>query len=243
MTDRAESVSERIDRNSLAFWFPPLEAAGLKVPKTRIVETDCDLLALLDGETPPGWAQFVADMENAAKDIGYPCFLRTGHGSGKHQWDRTCNVRHFNDLVPHISALVEWSALVDLMSLPTNVWAVREFIPTAPLCICEAYGNFPVVREFRLFVRDDKVEHTQPYWPPDAVEVGRPDAQDWAERLAAASKATQLEYAGMLWTALAAVDAVGGGFWSVDLLQGADGDWWLTDMAEGDRSFRWEPVA
>lgn len=229
------------DRNDLAFWFPKVEAAGLRVPRTVIVQTEADLSLLLDGETPDGFARFAVDLEDAAREIGYPCFLRTGHGSGKHEWDRTCNVRHFNDLIPHVAALVEWSHLVDLMGLPTNVWAVREMIPTAPLFTCAGYRGFPVTREFRMFVRDGKVEHTQPYWPPDAVANGRPDVDDWADRLERASRATTAEYAGMMWTALAAAEAAGGGYWSVDLLQDDAGEWWLTDMAEGARSFRWEP--
>lgn len=227
------------DRNDLAFWFPKIEAAGIKVPRTHIVTAECDLTSLLDGETPEGWARFIVALTNAARDIGYPCFLRTGHGSGKHDWDRTCNVRHFNDLAHHVAALVEWSHVVDMMGLPHETWAVREMIPTRPLFVCSAFGNFPVTREFRLFVRDGEVVHTQPYWPPDAVAEGHPDVDDWAARLARAARATTVEYAQLIWMALAASEAVGGGYWSVDLLEDRDGEWWLTDMAEGERSFRW----
>jgi hypothetical protein len=40
--------------------------------------------------------------------------------------------------------------------------------------------------------------------------------------------------------AIEAVEAVGGGYWSVDFLRDRDGKAWLTDMAEGERSFRYE---
>lgn len=227
------------DRNSLAFWFPRIDAAELPVPETRIVRSP-DLVGLLDGTTPEGYARFVVDLTEAAQEIGYPCFLRTGHGSGKHSWDRTCYVRHYNDLVPHVAALVEWSALVDLMGLPTNVWAVRKLIPTAPLFYCNGYGGFPVVREFRFFVRDGEVEHWQPYWPADAVLQGRPSVPDWRTRLARGSELIVSEREHLEAIAVQAAGAVGGGYWSVDLLEDVSGAWWLTDMAEGDRSFRWD---
>lgn len=229
------------DRNSLAHWFPPVEAAGLPVPRTRIVETPYDLTNLLDGEMPFGFSFLVEDLRSAGDELGWPAFLRTGHGSGKHQWRKTCFVPSPGDVGRHVAALVEWSHAVDLRGLPTNVWAIRELIPTAPLFVCEGYGGLPVVREFRLFVHDDQLEHRQPYWPSDAVERGQPDAADWRARLAAASAIGEQEVAHLRALALAAVGAVGGGYWSVDLLQGRSGKWWLTDMAEGECSFRWEP--
>lgn len=226
------------DRNSLAWWFPKIEAAGLPVPSTRIVETDVELLALLDGHEPEGFQRFISDLQAAAMQVGgYPFFLRTGHGSGKHDWRETCFVE--GALEAHVVALVEWSALADIMGLPTDVWVARALIPTAPLFRCRRYGDFPVTREFRLFVRDNHVEHIQPYWPREAVEQGDPDDPDWESKLAFASKTDDTFALDPL--ASAACEAVGGGFWSVDFLQDREGRWWLTDMADGDRSFRYDP--
>jgi hypothetical protein len=231
-----------VDRNSLAYWFPPLEAAGLPVPRTEIVRYDGgDLLDMLDGMEPFGWDDLVARIRGAGDRIGWPVFLRTGHGSGKHEWARCCYLADPDDLGEHVFALVEWSHLVDMFGLPTNVWAVREMIPTAPLFTCNGFDGFPVVREFRLFVRDGDVEHIQPYWPPDAVELGGPDDPGWRAKLAGASRLSAATGDHLAAVARAAVAALGGGFWSVDLLEDRDGDWWLTDMAEGERSFRWEP--
>jgi hypothetical protein len=227
------------DRNSIAFWFPKLEEAGLPVPKTIIVETDVELSYLLDGQTPSGFDTFLASLEVACDAMGYPCFLRTGHGSGKHQWDETCHVPSADTLGHRVGALVEWSALSGIMGLPTNVWAVREMIPTTPLFRLLAYRNFPLVREFRLFVRDGKVDHVQPYWPYDAVLAGVPDRTGWEQLLERASRLTTSEESRLKTLAVRACSAVGGGYWSVDLLQAADGSWRLTDMALGDESFRY----
>jgi hypothetical protein len=235
-----------LDRNDLAFWFPPIRDAGLPVPRTEIVSTDVELDHLLDGVEPRGFDEFLHSLQTAVQAIGGgdPVFLRTGHGSGKHSWARTCFLEDPEALAEHVGALVEWSAMAGIFGLPTSTWAVRELIPTAPICRCEAYGGMPVVREFRYFVRvlpslRTSIEHAQPYWPPAAVEEGHPDVEDWRERLAGISRI------GLDWRALAdlaheAARAVGGGFWSVDFLQGADGKWRLTDMADGDDSFRYE---
>jgi hypothetical protein len=234
-------MSDRVDRNDLAYWFPLIEAAGLPIPRTAIVHTDADLTSLLDGETPDGFEQLIAELASAGDNLGWPCFLRTGHGSGKHEWASTCYVPHHRALPRHVGALVEWSHLVDLMGLPTSTWAVRELLETRPLFTCAGYGGFPVVREFRVFVRDDTIEHLQPYWPEDAVEQGHPDLMDWRVLLAEASAPTTRERLLLKLLAQRACYAVGGGYWSVDMLEDRHHAWWVIDMADGDRSFRWDP--
>lgn len=229
------------DRNDLAYWFPLIKDAGLPVPRTVIVPTDADLTGLLDGATPDGFADLVASLTAAGDNLGWPCFLRTGHGSGKHDWAHTCYVSARRAVAPHVAALVEWSHMVDLMGLPTSTWVIRELLDTQPLFTCAGYGGFPVTREFRLFVRDRDVVHIQPYWPPDAVGQGRPDRRDWQALLEWASELDHDERLELNGLALRASEALGGGYWSVDLLQDRDGAWWLTDMADGDQSFQWSP--
>jgi hypothetical protein len=227
--------------NSIAEWLPLLEAAGLPVPRTVIVRASGDLLPLLDGHLPEGWDDLVGELRAAGEGLGWPCFLRTGHGSGKHDWSRTCFVSTPEALPSHVAALVEWSVIADLAGLPTDAWALREMIDTRPICRCSRYGGMPVVREFRIFVRDGSVEHVQPYWPPEAVAQGAPDSEGWKEALADMSRLEPATRSLLSSLALRANEAVGGGHWSVDFLQDRSGDWHLTDMAEGDRSFRWEP--
>jgi hypothetical protein len=228
------------DRNGIAYWQPRLEAAGLPTPETVIAEAPGELTGLLEGELPDGWHQLVAALHAGGDRVGWPAFLRAGHTSGKHQWRETCHVPGPEHLERHIAAIVEASALAGFFGLPTHEWAIRRLLAVEPICRCDAYRGMPVVREFRLFV-DGDVTHTQPYWPPDAVERGNPDADDWRPRLAAISTLTDDERRVLRGIALDAWDAVGRGHWSVDLLQDADGGWWLTDMADGDQSYRWEP--
>lgn len=241
--DRQSSV----DRNSIAFWFPKVQAAGIRVPQTALLHSP-DLTALLDGPsamdrlTRHGHQALIEAIQAAGDQLGWPCFLRTGHGSGKHEWRHCCYLADPAHIGQHVYNLVEWSHLVDMMGLSTDVWAVRELIPTAPLFVCEGFAGFPVTREFRVFVLDGGFEHVQPYWPPDSVAQGRPEDPSWRALLDAASRLKEDEMYELSDIAEEAGRAVGGGYWSVDLLQDQDGEWWLTDMAEGDRSFRWEPT-
>lgn len=227
------------DRNCLSYWFPPLRPAGLRVPDTEIITTEVELLHLLDGVTPEGFYAFVDELRTAVAKVGEPCFLRTGHGSGKHEWTDTCFVTSRERVDVNVARLVEWSALAHIAGLPTGVWAVRRLIPVAPLFM--AFRGMPIGREFRVFIRGDEIEHVQPYWPPDAIE--NPHRSDWRERLDAASVLSHEDADQICFMAGAAAGAINDdGHWSVDLLQDAGGDWWLTDMADGDMSFRWDPA-
>src|ERR1700732_2050356 len=96
------------DKNCLSYWFPILEKGGIPVPKTQIIDTQVRLSELLDGKTPKGWKGFIAGLQLAIKEIGLPCFLRTGQGSGKHQWKDTCFIDASSNISHHIGRLVEW---------------------------------------------------------------------------------------------------------------------------------------
>lgn len=76
-------------------------------------------------------------------------------------------------------------------------------------------------------------------WETDcAVLQGRPDHSRWRDILRDVSALSKTEALELQMHAQAANGAVGGGFWSVDLLQDRLGKWWVTDMADGDRSYR-----
>lgn len=139
----------------LAAWFPLLEAAGIPVPRTRLISTDAELVNLLDGLPVPGFEDLIQEVREAADEMGYPCFLRTGHGSGKHQFTDTCFLGSPEDVAPHVVALVDWSFSVDFFGLPTHTWVVREMLPVqAPLV---AFKGMPVAKERRYFIDNGAV--------------------------------------------------------------------------------------
>lgn len=100
-----------IDKNCLSYWFPKLAATGIRVPKTTILYAhykDGDGLRRhvefergLDGLDVPGLDEFVAMVRTEADEIGYPCFLRSGLTSGKHNWENLLCDRSRSDRLSH----------------------------------------------------------------------------------------------------------------------------------------------
>jgi len=240
------------DRTCLSYWFPILQKAGLPVPRTEIVRTECRLWEILDGQMPEGWKEFLAELRTAVDKIGVPAFLRTGQTSGKHRWKRTCFLTDAAKLQDHVADLIEFSALADFMGLATDVWAVREMLPTEPLCVLPAYGEFPLVKEVRCFVRGGEVVCWHNYWPEKAIYEGflrrgrslNSEGRSLPQNYADIVRATHdLNTKSFLPLAKRVAEAFAGdGAWSVDLLPTKDGRWFwfVTDMAEASKSFHWE---
>jgi len=253
----------REDRTCLSYWFPKIEAAGLPVPKTKIVsftdyETSHGLGRIIDGEFPDeAGAAFLSRLSNAVCEIGFPCFLRTGMTSGKHQWKDTCYLESPDDLFQHVGNLIEFSELADMIGPPWNVWVVRELLPTKPVCTLPRYGDMPLCREFRCFVDGGELICIHPYWPKNAVEEGFPyrratkehvddvwsisrerelpaDFDAIYERVRILGENEQAEVGHLATRAGVTV----GGRWSVDILDTKFG-WYVTDMAEMNRSYHW----
>lgn len=191
----------------------------------------------IDGKSASGEDTFLMALRHAAAvDIGLPCFLRTGHTSGKHSWRETCYVTDAVSIDLHVARLVEES-MMGFPSLPTEVWAVRELIDTVPLF--HAFNGMPITREFRYFSDGSEVSHRQAYWPPDAIV--NPDQADWREALERAAFCPPPLDRDLTELAMRAASVQNGGEWSVDMLYGSRGDWFITDMARAEDSFRWEP--
>ncbi len=233
------------DRNDLAYWFPRLQLAGVPVPRTTIVTTQLPLLHLLDWNESPelplaAYKAFLDELDSAARDLGeYPVFLRTGHGSGKHEWRYTCHLRAAGDLAAHVAALVEWSACADILGLPTSTWAVREFLRLrAPLT---AFHGMPVAREFRCFIANGRLQCRHFYWPEQAIAYAAlpPSRMDWRAVLRRMSQLRTSEARQLDEIATAVGERFAGENWSVDIAQREDGSWVVIDMAEAERSWHW----
>jgi hypothetical protein len=242
------------NRNCLSYWFPRLEASRVLVPRTIVIRWPFDLTPLLDGKQPEKFDSLCDMLLEAADALGWPAFLRTGQGSGKHHWKNTCYLtQHGTSIEKHVGQLVEWSHTVDFFGLPHDVWCVREMLPVKPICTLPAYGGFPLVREARCFIAGGKVVCKHPYWPEGALREGFPikadsDADGLTEAFeheVSANFADLVQQAhGLPWDAITPVVAkvaeafAGDGAWSVDLLE-TDRGWIVTDMAEAARSFHW----
>lgn len=260
------------DFNCLSYWFAHLEQVeGLLLPETRIVHAadPGGLLGVVDGGGLQPAEELAKAIGAQAADIGYPCFLRTGHLSAKHDWRQTCWVESPEHLVPHIVRLVEASQCASIMGLPVDVWVVRKPIETKP--IGRSKNGMPMGIERRYFIADGQVVCHHPYWPPEAVvqyaaelEGCKPqdvrqlrmslvmdedqDLRQMAansplraamERLTNESQAEVEELTGFSQRVAEWFD----GAWSVDWLQDADGCWWAIDMALAENSWHYPGCA
>lgn len=233
-------MSANVDRTALSHWFPVVYGAGLPVPNTIIVDMPKDAyeaaIASFDGEERGDMTAFATSVDEAAREVGYPAFLRTDHTSGKHGWADNCHLPDAASIPSRVMGIVEYSEMAGFMGLPWGRWAVREMLPTKPVGVCEYFGHMPICREFRFFVQDGDVVCRHPYWPLEALEQGGaiyPGDFDYD----AFCRLSDEEDAELTRIAQIAGKELGGA-WSVDLLETERG-WFLTDMAEAHKSFHW----
>jgi hypothetical protein len=213
------------DKNCLSYWFPRLAQVYVGYPRTEIVPRPS-----------------VSEIREAALRISAtgPWFLRTGHISGKHQWKDTCDLRDLSKLQQHIDKLAELSEMADLLGLPSDVWVVRERLPVQPIAYLPLYGDMPLVKEMRAFIRGGKIQCLHPYWPENAIAQGLPPDQRYKAPDLFQKLTPSISEAAMVQITL---ERVARAFpeqhgWSVDLL-GTRFGWYVTDMAVADRSFHY----
>ena len=224
------------DKTCMSYWFPKIEAAGLPVPQTTMLnmpeEALRDVWRAFDNEEMIGDAQlFFKEVEAIAWKIGFPVFLRSGQTSGKHEWSNTCFVCNIPSIKEHIINILYFSACIGMPD--TLVWAIREMLLIQPIGICLGYHGMPVNREFRYFVDGSKILCLHPYWPRHALEIGKCSITDEQYISLCAPPPPEVD------SIARAAGRTLGGKWSVDMLETANG-WYLTDMAEAHKSFHWK---
>ena len=222
-------------KSCITHWLPLLLKSGVPTPRTEIVETDCELIHLLDGQAPDDFPDFIAALKDACEKVpGPPWFLRTGHTSGKHNWYDTCYLENIESLGQHVYYLEEYSACAGIMGLPTNVWAVREFLKLD--VGFRAFRGFPVNRERRYFVEDGEVVCSHPYWPPDSIIT--PSTEGWKTILDELNSDTENDEK-ILRALTLQVARHFEGAWSLDWARDVEGKWWAIDMAPAGISWHW----
>ncbi len=188
--DFRKQFTERCKPNCITIWFPALLELGVNVPRTEIVELPVDLIYWAYGEPDIRLDECIESITVACDKIGYPCFLRSGQTSGKHDWKKSCFVPSREVIRDHVYRIVEYGAMAD--DLPSTMFAARELIPTSPI-FTAFYGEMPVTREFRFFVNEGCVVHIQPYWPEHAIEENYEGDEDWRPLLRAMNHITTSE--------------------------------------------------
>lgn len=244
------------DLNCISFWYPCLLSAGIPMPKTEIVEapewrTEAEsfLMWLIDdGADTPATDRLVSNIAAACKRVAPsgPYFLRSGHFSGKHEWERTCYLPDYLSatIADHVKAIAYLGELVSFIGFPWDVWVVREMLNVRAddvAFFAVEYENMPVRREYRAFVDSmGVVRCVHPYWPADALKKSCAVAGNAAE-LERINGAIDFHGPVMLLAekagrALARTHESG---WSVDILRDEKGVWMVTDCAVARDSFHW----
>lgn len=240
---------ERREENSMCWWWPRIKHTAVLKPATEIIDAGDELLEFFwvlmgcfEGEAKgdtvaepqePAWMD---DVLVAADALGYPVFMRTDLASGKHDWKSTCFVPDRNAVHRNFFSLIEENVNADIVGLPCRALVIREYIEPAAT-FTAFWGEMPVGRERRYFVRDGIVECHHPYWPEEAIH--NPSRDDWREQLALLNRESEDEKAFLADCAEQLAQCLPG-YWSLDFMQGADGKWWFIDAALGNDS--WHPV-
>ena len=238
---RRESRQRALADPASAFWWWP-RVVNLEIPQPRTImlETGFDsLMTFADHKT----ANHIPESAyEAARDIGYPLFLRTDLASAKHDWRNSCLVERESDLAEHMAAVAYFNFMVGL--LPRG-WMFRELLPLEH--DFEVFEFMPCSTEWRVFVDYGSVLCSHPYWEAETIlewyngdiqtyEQYRPFAvppDGWEDMLSRRYGVMPTE----IKRAAALVGLILGGSWSVDMAKHEDGTWFLTDMAPSAQSY------
>lgn len=225
--------------NSLLYWFPKIQKLGIPYPKTvmqKITKNTWELAPFIDGDHTP-LKDDLSGLHKAAREIGYPLFMRTDECSNKHDWAKTCYVHSDQYLENNIANLIEFSYIADMFGLPIRAFVFRKFIEMKTIFL--AFDGMPVNPEYRFFIKNGKVICHHWYWIKEAIRKGPNKVNllhNWEELLDQSRKDSE-KYLPLLKDYAQRVADEFDGFWSVDFCQGADNWWYLIDMAKGSVSY------
>lgn len=221
-------------KNCISHWHQVVSRV-IRTPVTRIVRLQSQL-------EPPGHGspisqsvaegQLVSLLTPAIEDVGgLPCVLRSGHAAAKHSWKLTALIEDEGQLLPNALRIAEYCRN-RTHPLPTDVWSVRQLVPTRPLC--KAYCGLPVCPEWRILVRGEEVVSRICKWTREEIQAGSPVSNEWIEKFDDYFGRPEIE---MLWADRAAQAAglalLRNGdserIWAIDVIQDHWTVWWVLD--------------
>lgn len=238
MKDSLDWIMKRSDlykESSMLNWYPKISKLDIPQPQTYMIKIPYKhFIDMLDGKQLPD--KYVTEIEQAYQILGAPLFLRTDNSSQKHEWKNTCYVKDGDDLESHIHALADSNGACDLVD---NAIILREYIEMYSL-FTAFWGDFPVSREMRNFIRDGKVQCKHWYWFDEVIKKqGRPKDPDWEKKLKILNTMSDESEKQIDKYLELICKEFPEGYWSVDFCQGKDGKWYLIDMARGEVSFHY----
>jgi len=225
-----------MNQNSMFYWWPKVKNLSIPQPQTIMVEIPDLNLNVLDGKPDQNYSNFLVAVEGAAKQIGFPCFIRGDQCSNKHDWKESCYVPDKKSVRSHVRNIIEFTYMVDMLGeMDFKGVAVRELLDLVQ-AFKAFWGKMPVCCERRYFAKDGKVVCWHPYWPPMSIKM--PSIKNWQQALARLQTASTFEIE-LLTEHAETISKEVGGYWSIDFCKTKTGKWYLTDMATADTSFHW----
>jgi hypothetical protein len=230
--EREESCKN--NKSCLSYWFPIVsKIEGIKTPKTFLYPIHFEeQLTLLDQPPSSRTKEVIESIKKQANKLGFPVFIKNSLFSGKHDWLMTCFVNSEDKLLSHFKKITNFAYGVGCAE--SMFWILREYIN--PKYTFTAHNGMPVTKERRYFVENGKVVFHHPYWVPNSVD--NPSSPNWESELEAINLES-LEEISLLKALTEKVGIALGDSWSVDWMQSDSGEWFLIDMAESNKSFKW----
>lgn len=250
------ALKNSTDKNHFSYWFDKLVSSHdktynnahavfpspFKIPKSRVVSLNEKLFdgMLVEGEIDAEIRAGVIELfKPVLLEMGMPLFMKGAFTSNKfHFWN--CVVDELDTLPDKLHSLIYGTALHGAPL--SNDFIIREMIPTDS--DAHIYDGMPLVFEFRSFIDLDSKEmiKTIKYWPDSMDErLWIDDKVQWLvfkqrrdEYNAWVPKVHQMMAKYL--NAGGFDDLMGTGKWSVDTMMDANGDFWIIDMAEAEKS-------
>lgn len=220
------------EKNTMFYWYPIVQKCGILSPKTVLFPFKGKLeYKIFDGKKSKEFDAFVKQLEAEADKIGYPLFMRTDETSNKYEWKNSCYVESKEQIHGHLLNILEMIEMS--MGLGFKGVALREFLTLESAFT--SHNGMPVAKEFRLFVRDGKLECIHPYWPKASIHSKEPN---WDKKIYGLRVLTADDLNAIL-KELSKFGSELHGYWSVDFCRTQKQEWYLTDMAVGKDSYHW----
>lgn len=249
------SETTQINPNSAVYWYPRIEGVApdlpVQVPESEFVRYDfIDSIHILEGEVPESlpWGEFT----DAAREVGWPAFVRTDQKSVKHAGPGAYRAEEPDDIPTIVATLTDYHVK---SNRHPGALMFREFVDINARF--RAFDGLPIGRELRMFATPNEALCEHFYWPAEAIEDGRgtPTTMDgerelagdgWREKLSVLSDISVGDREHLRVVATETVAALNAGetvsdgtAWSVDFAEDTDGNWWLIDAALAEDS--WHP--